>query len=193
MAYDPRAFWEKRYAAGGTSGAGSAGAEAAWKIERIVAAAKAHDARSVLDLGHGDGVIARAVMHALPGATYRGIDLSPTAVARCRRAAPGLSFSVGDLLTTPLPRADLVICADVLFHLPTPEAHDRATAVIVAAARKVAVVAAWNEGIVRQYGGRFADHTFFRPFRPPAGLAVSAEILPMTPSKTLFTITGMTP
>ena len=48
-------YWERRYSAGGTSGAGSYGPAAAWKAEVVNAWVREHEVTSVLDLGCGDG------------------------------------------------------------------------------------------------------------------------------------------
>ena len=188
--YDERSWWDARYAMGGTSGAGSAGAEAAWKVEQILRACEGYRIGSILDLGCGDGVVGRAVLEGLPGASYLGIDQAPSAVALCRAQAPaGAEYREGDLCAPGLPRADLVLCLDVLFHLQGQARHDAAFAAICAAFRSLAVVAAWNEHIIERYQGRFAAHTAYRPLvLPPAMRCVSTD-LPMVPEKTLHVVT----
>ena len=188
--YDERAFWDARYARGGTSGAGSVGPEAAWKVEQILRACVGRSIRTILDLGCGDGAVGRAVLAGLPGASYLGIDQAPSAVALCRAAAPaGVEYREGDLCAPGPPRADLVLCLDVLFHLQGQDRHDAAVAAICAAFQSVAVVAAWNPRIVDLYGDRFAAHTAFRPLVLPPDVTGDAIELPMLPEKTLHVLT----
>ena len=191
MSYDEREFWDSRYRNGLTSGPGSAGAEAAWKVAQVVALAKAHKCRTVLDLGHGDGELARAFMAELPRASYRGVDIAPSAIDVAHaKAAPRMSFEVADFTAQDFDaQADLVVCLDVLFHLSTQDKHDAAVVAICRSFRKVAVVAAWNEGIVAEYGGKFCAHTFFRPFVAPPGIRVTETTVPGLPVKTLFVLT----
>ena len=188
--YDERAWWDARYARGGTSGAGSAGPEAAWKVEQLLRACQGRKIRTILDLGCGDGAVGRAVMAGLPGASYLGIDQAPSAVALCQAAAPEVAeYREGDLCAPGLPRADLVLCLDVLFHLQGQERHDAAVAAICGAFRSLAVIAAWNERIVERYGDRFAAHTAYRPLVLPPGVRCASMDLPMLPEKTLYVLT----
>lgn len=183
-------YWERRYQAGGNSGAGSRGDEAEWKIARIARLVAEHGVRSILDLGSGDGWVARRLMERLPpDVSYRGLDIAPSAVDQARALAlPNMRFDVADFTAGPGERADLVLCMDVLFHLSTPEKHQSAIDAICRSLGKVAVVAAWNEGIVEEYAGKFADHTFYRPFEVPDGISAEGEPIPFCPSKTLYVL-----
>ena len=57
---------------------------------------------------------------------YVGVDLVPSVIKDCRErhASPRRSFAVSDLLTDPLPRADVVLCRDCLVHLSYRHIHD---------------------------------------------------------------------
>jgi predicted O-methyltransferase YrrM len=102
-------YWDRRYATGGTSGAGSRGAEAEEKVRLVQRVIDEHGVRSVLDLGCGDGYVASR----LRVAEYVGYDPAPSALALCRAAMPGRAF-VGELPAGPF---DLVLSLDVMFHL----------------------------------------------------------------------------
>ena len=129
-------------------------------------------------------------MAGLPGASYLGIDQASSAVALCRAATPaGAEYREGDLCAPGLPRADLVLCLDVLFHLQGQERHDVAVAAVCGAFRSLAVIAAWNERIVACYGDRFAAHTAYRPLVLSPGVRCASIDLPMTPGKTLYVLT----
>jgi SAM-dependent methyltransferase len=189
--YSERDFWQQRYASGLDSGPGSGGAEAEWKVEQIIRACGRRRIESILDLGCGDGRLGRAVVERLPGASYLGIDQAPAALEQARRVAlPGMEYQVADLTAAELPQADLVLCLDVLFHLSSDERHAAAIAKVAGAAKKLAIFAAWNEGIVELYRCEFAPHTVFRPFAvdDPA-VKVEETPLPMVPQKSLFLLT----
>lgn len=188
--YSERDFWQQRYASGLDSGPGSGGPEAAWKVEQILRACAGRKIRTILDLGCGDGALGRAVMAGLPEATCLGIDQAPAAVDLCRAAAPeGAEYQEGDLCSPGLPRADLVLCLDVLFHLQSQDRHDAAVAAICGAFRSLAIIAAWNDRIVDLYGGTFAAHTIYRPLVLPEGVRAASTDLPMVPQKTLHVLT----
>jgi len=188
--YDERAWWDARYARGGTSGAGSAGAEADWKVEQILRACEGHCIATVLDLGCGDGAVGRAVLAGLPGASYLGIDQAPSAIRLCQALAPaGAEYREADICSSGLPQADLVLCLDVLFHLQGQARHHAAVAAICGAFRSLAAIAAWNERIVERYRGRFAAHTAYRPLVLPPGVRCVSTDLPMVREKTLHVVT----
>lgn len=186
--YSERDYWEARYRAGLDSGPGSGGDEAKWKVEQIIRACGRRRIESILDLGCGDGRVGRAVVERLPGVSYLGIDLAPAALEQARRVAlPGMEYQVADLTAAELPQADLVLCLDVLFHLSSDERHAAAIAKVAGAAKKLAVFAAWNPGIVERYGDRFAAHTVFRPFAfDDQAVKVDEVKLPMVPQKSLY-------
>jgi SAM-dependent methyltransferase len=72
-----------------------------------------HSVRAVLDIGCGDGFW----MPDLPG--YLGVDVAQEAVDRAKRLHPGRAFQVWDAcLSLPPGDWDLVLCRDVLQHLP---------------------------------------------------------------------------
>jgi 2-polyprenyl-3-methyl-5-hydroxy-6-metoxy-1,4-benzoquinol methylase len=79
-------------------------------------------ARQVHEVGCGEGFLARQL--AAEGCDVRGSDLSPTTIAEARRrsagATPPIAFQVADLYQLDPDRdaAELVICCEVLEHLP---------------------------------------------------------------------------
>lgn len=79
-------------------------------------------ARRVHEVGCGEGFLARQL--AVDGCEVRGSDLSPATIAEARERSAGLgiSFQVADLYRLEPGRdaAELVICCEVLEHLPDP-------------------------------------------------------------------------
>lgn len=93
----------------------------------------------IVDLGCGEGIVARSVTDRLPDAEYLGVDASAKAVAVARSLNPSLEFTVGDVLDDPLRPgwADLAMSLEVLEHLADP---DSAVARILQWTRRDAVV-----------------------------------------------------
>jgi SAM-dependent methyltransferase len=100
------------------SGAGSGLARTAELRARMPELLARLGVRSVLDAGCGDFHWMRAVD--LPGRRYVGVDVVPELVARLRaeHARRGRRFLHRDLTRDRLPRVDLVLCREVLFHFP---------------------------------------------------------------------------
>ncbi len=117
---DSRQYWESRYAQGGDSGVGSHGRFAEFKADVINHFARMHDIKSMVELGCGDG--AQLALAAYP--SYVGVDVSPTAIALCRKRFAGdttKSFLLHDPARPAdlweLPTAELGLSLDVIFHL----------------------------------------------------------------------------
>jgi SAM-dependent methyltransferase len=188
--YKERTFWEDNYRRGLSSGYGSRGDEATWKLAEITRIAREFKVESLTDFGSGDGHLAFALNEVLPAIRYRGIDIAPTAVqANTARALPNQTFEVGDFGREFEAPADMVLCIDVLFHQATQERHDAVIANVCKNFRKVAVIVVWNEKIVSQYGGKFDHHCFYRPFKAPPGIKATTLVLPMEPAKELILLT----
>jgi SAM-dependent methyltransferase len=82
-----------------------------------------HRVRSVVDLGCGDWASSRLVDWS--GIDYLGLDVVPFAIEHCRThySRPGVRFEVCDLIQEEPPPADLLICKEVLQHLPNAGVH----------------------------------------------------------------------
>ena len=118
--FNSRAYWEDRYQANGTSGAGSYGRLATYKADFLNRFVETHGIERVLELGCGDG-------NQLSMAQYRcyaGFDVAASAVAICAKRfarlnswkfyqySPALVSSVSAEL-----RPQLALSLDVIFHL----------------------------------------------------------------------------
>ena len=111
-------YWEHRYAQGGNSGAGSSGVLAEYKAGVLNAFVETHGIQTVVELGCGDG---QQLLFAKYPA-YTGLDIAPSAVARCRDLFSGDAnkpfgiydpehFEPADF------QADMAISLEVIFHL----------------------------------------------------------------------------
>lgn len=80
--------------------------------------AKASGTKVALDIGCGAGYELAALRVALPGAELHGVEPN----RRLRVRSQEVAFVTNDLRTAPVETADLLLCLDVLEHLPDPEA-----------------------------------------------------------------------
>lgn len=107
-------YWEMRYRFGGDSGAGSYGEFADYKADILNTFVAEHEIKSVIEFGCGDGN--QLSLASYP--QYLGIDVSPTAISRCRKRfhadASKMFLESADYHEQ---TADLAISLDVLFHL----------------------------------------------------------------------------
>lgn len=90
-------------------------------LERVGAHLVSAAPTRVVDLGCGEGLIVHQVDR-VPGVEYLGLELNPIAVEHARRLNPGRRFVAGDLLNYPVDAgsADVVLCLEVLEHMPDP-------------------------------------------------------------------------
>jgi SAM-dependent methyltransferase len=113
-----RGDWAKDAAGKGTSGSGSTldvTREYRAYIEEFI---QKHKVKSVVDAGCGDWEFSSATNW--NHARYLGVDISTDVIDRVKKKyeKDNVSFMVGDV-TESLPPADLLLCKDVLQHLPS--------------------------------------------------------------------------
>jgi SAM-dependent methyltransferase len=141
-----RAYWERRYVRGGDSGAGSSGQLAIYKAEVVNRFVQTNNIQTVIELGCGDGQ--QLLLAEYPA--YTGLDISKTAVARCRAlfAADGSkrfeiyepsTFNPGDF------QADMALSLEVIFHLTEHETYECYMRHLFAAARRWVVIFSSDE------------------------------------------------
>jgi len=114
-------YWEDRYKAGGTSGAGSYGHRAMVKAQVVNTLLQVLRINSVVELGCGDG----AQLKRMHYRKYVGVDVSRTIVERVRqefRKDVTKSFVLNDGSPSALAkvnalRADMSVSLEVIFHL----------------------------------------------------------------------------
>lgn len=110
-------FWANRYREGGNSGPGSYGRLAAFKAEVVNEFIEEHAVTSAIELGCGDGNQLGLIKYP----SYIGVDVSPAAISHCQELY-GDDRTKRFLVCPPLgevnlPRAQLAVSLDVIFHL----------------------------------------------------------------------------
>lgn len=117
-------YWENRYKSGATSGAGSYGHLALWKAEIVNKIYQDESPSTVLEFGCGDG----AQLGLYQFSSYVGLDVSERAVDLCKETYR-FDYSKQFQKVVPgfepeLPRADLVICIEVLMHITDDDDYE---------------------------------------------------------------------
>jgi hypothetical protein len=143
-------YWERNYARGGTSGAGSYGALARGKAEFLNAFVRAHSVQSVTEFGCGDG-------HQLSLAeypSYTGLEVSRTAIALCKRrfaGDPSKSFFLYDgscfVDRAGVFSADMAMSLDVIYHLIEDAVFERYMTHLFNAGRRYVVAYSTDDPI----------------------------------------------
>lgn len=123
-----RDYWESRYRLGMTSGSGSMGELAEFKARVINEFVRTEGVELVIEFGCGDGL--QLALAEYP--RYIGVDVSRAAIERCRRRFAGdatksflLHEGVGERVAERLPKADLTLSLDVIYHLLEDDVYRR--------------------------------------------------------------------
>lgn len=99
------------------SGPGSHISQSKESVRVIQDAIKNLNIKSILDLGCGDWNWFKQID--LMGGTYLGWDACDTMISDNNKfyGCANIKFETTDIVTTPYPNVDLIICRDVLFHM----------------------------------------------------------------------------
>jgi SAM-dependent methyltransferase len=107
-------YWESRYNSGGGSGAGSRDRLARFKAEVLNDFVRKNGVCSIVEFGCGDGQ--QLTLADYP--EYVGLDISVTAIKRCRARFPSDRTKVFSRYGEELNRSfDLALSLDVIYHL----------------------------------------------------------------------------
>lgn len=145
-------YWEKRYKNNGHSGAGSYHGNAVYKAAFLNSFVKEKRIRSVLELGCGDGNQIRYFEFE----AYTGVDVSPTAVARCKKLFERDDTKVFFLYPKHEDglfslQAELVISLDVIYHLVEDDVYTKYMYDLFSLAERFVIIYAWDIDEARKY------------------------------------------
>lgn len=152
-------YWERRYAEGGNSGAGSYNRLAQFKAEFLNRFVAEHDIRSIIEFGCGDG--AQLALMRFP--SYLGVDVSPTVleytVARFA-GDPTKRFLLANRFAEE-DRADATLSLDVIYHLIEDEIFERYMAGLFDRADRFVII--YSNDVDAPWDGA---HVRYRAFTP---------------------------
>ena len=91
-------------------------------LRQVSDVAAAERPRSILEVGCGEGIVLATLATRLPGVRLDGLELDETALEGARARCPGATLVRGDACALPFgaDSFDLVVCLEVLEHLPEP-------------------------------------------------------------------------
>lgn len=159
VTFDSAAYWEERYAAGGNSGLGSRGDNARRKADYLNHFVKEYMIRSVLEFGCGDGYQLSLANYP----DYVGLDVSETAVKRCRTLFALDAHKRFYLLPTPWPvAAELSLSLDVTYHLVENSVYRQHMSDVFGSATRYVVLYTTDSQVVDP-NLYMADHVLHRP------------------------------
>lgn len=191
--YDEKSYWDARYKKNLHSGEGSRGVSLEFKTNAIREVLSLYDRPTVLDFGHGDGVLCFELTNDL--SSYVGIDISEVAVSYCARYAAEIGldnyqFIFGDIASIDIPQADVVMCMDVLFHMPSQNKFDTVVNKICRSFTKSAIISVWTDSIIKKVSGRFENHNNYYNLTIPNGFKITKTFTdPICDSKVHLVIT----
>lgn len=151
-------YWERRYASGATSGAGSQNQLAEFKAKVINGFVRRRGIRDVIEFGCGDGNQLALSEYS----NYLGIDISPSAVAACRSRFAGDASKQFMLLSEYAgQRAQLSLSLDVIYHLTEDAAFENYITRLFDAAREYVIIYSSD---MDSRPGEWAPHVRHRVF-----------------------------
>lgn len=151
-------YWERRYIAGGTSGAGSYGRLARFKADTINNFVQDKDISTVIEFGCGDG--AQLELARYPA--YMGIDVSACAIELCQtkfQQDPSKRFCLASSQEASEARAELALSLDVIYHLVEDTVYDQYMARLVTAAE--AFIGIYSSNVAKVSPARHVRHRIF--------------------------------
>ena len=167
------AYWERRYAGGGTSGDGSYGKLAEFKADVVKAFIKEHDIKSVVELGSGDGNQASLMFDGL-SVSYLGLDVSQTAIAMCIdrfKDDKNKDFVLFDAMHATnkqgFIKADMALSLDVIFHLVEDDVYGKYMDMLFTLAKRYVVIYSSNHE--EEYSRALGPHGRSRRFTDYVG------------------------
>jgi SAM-dependent methyltransferase len=141
--FDNRFFWDKRYAQNPVlgSGVGSRGQVASYKrglLERIVAE---HKHSTILDIGCGDMFVSEV----LPEQGYTGVDVSSVVIELNSAKYSQRKFIRGDFASMELGKYHLLLCLDLLIHIPDKDRYCKFVSKCIDATISFGIIAAYED------------------------------------------------
>lgn len=158
-----KSYWDRRYALGGNSGAGSQSKLAQFKAEYVNKFVAHNRVESVIEYGCGDG--RQLALARYP--RYFGVDVSKTAIDLCRNLYAGDDSKVFGLSAPRGVSFDLALSLDVIYHLVEDEVFTGYMAQLFRNEHRWVIIYASNvsqEDFALSYPDPIAPHVKHRRF-----------------------------
>lgn len=126
-----------------SSGPGSRGEFAAWKVQVLNDFFQQQAIQSVVDFGSGDGVVAQE----LKVPDYVGMDVLPQSVGQCKRMMPGREFHLIKPSEVVNRTAEVALSLEVIFHLTDEDYRVHMDNLLRCAQRFLIICAAEGPGV----------------------------------------------
>jgi SAM-dependent methyltransferase len=159
----------------------AAQAEAIWPQEEVIFARHPLSDARVLDVGCGTGEIIARLAAKYPEATFVGLDLEDSHLARaaerCAEFAPRVHLQAGDALNLPFeaPSFDLAISRHLLQAVPDPSRVLAEMSRVLRPGGRVHVIAE-DYGMMTCHPTEFGSDNFWHRFPPRFGAAVGCDL-----------------
>lgn len=150
---DVKQYWNDRYSNGHTSGNGSYGEELVKKIDFI----KNLNINSISEIGCGDLNFAKSLLIYYPGVPYVGQDISEVVIDRNKGVTPQIRVTTD---INKLPKGDLLLCMDVLFHITDDKEYEQMLETIKKKWTNYLAITAY------EYDNDLGNHVNIRKFDP---------------------------
>lgn len=95
-----------------------------WEEPYEVVEAMLPKSGTIVELGCGEGLLTNYLALASEKRKIKGIEIVPERLERAKKGIKNVSYTVGDIVKVPFPRADAFILFHVLHHLPGKEAQE---------------------------------------------------------------------
>jgi SAM-dependent methyltransferase len=154
-------YWVKRYEKGGNSGPGSYSELAKFKAQVLNAFVAEKGIASVMEFGCGDGNQLELANYP----SYRGFDVSPVAVQRCRaRFAADSTKRFALVADYAGETADLAMSLDVIYHLVENSVYEAHLRTVFGASTRFVAVYSTNRDAPDDAGLAHVRHRRFTDF-----------------------------
>jgi len=157
-------YWESRYVAGGTSGAGSYGKWAEFKAQVVNSFVRDYKIPSVIEFGCGDG----NQLSLADYPSYIGLEVSKTAIKLCKERfkndetkrfffyEPDCFVDRGSVF-----KAELALLLDVIYHLVEDRTFELYMNHLFSAAEKFVIIYSTDTDINRSFQASHVKHRNF--------------------------------
>lgn len=156
--FDSQAYWEKRYARGKHSGAGSRGKLAEFKSAVLNEFVAKNQIGTVIEYGCGDGYQLSLANYP----QYIGFDVSVTAVQVCRKLfANDATKSFREMRDYGGETADLTLSLDVIYHLVEDEAYEAYMYRLLSSSNRFVIIYSSNCDSLNRVEPKHIKHRMF--------------------------------